>query len=112
MDSARTSDAALPWADHLGRRATLVQFSSTFCTPCRLTRQVLDRVVVTDPEVTHVELDVADHTELAERWDIRATPTVLVLDATGAEVGRHVGRPSLAQARAAVAPEAVPGPTR
>ena len=36
----------------LGERATLVQFSSTFCAPCRATRLVLDRVISTTTGVT------------------------------------------------------------
>ena len=87
----------------LGRRATLVQFSSTFCAPCRATRRVLERLVATDDGVAHVELDVADRTDLGERFGVTATPTVLVLDADGAVVRRASGAPTLAQARAAVA---------
>lgn len=86
----------------LGERATLVQFSSTFCAPCRATRLVLERVAATEPGVVHVELDVADHTELGERLGIDVTPTVLVLDAAGVERSRASGAPRLAQARAAV----------
>ncbi|QTE30621.1 TlpA family protein disulfide reductase [Pengzhenrongella sicca] len=87
----------------LGHRATLLQFSSTFCAPCRATRSVLDRVARTTGGVTHVELDVADHVELGERLGIDATPMVLILDADGVERGRASGAPSLAQARAALA---------
>ena len=86
----------------LGRRATLVQFSSTFCAPCRATRRVLERVVATDDGVAHVELDVADRTDLSEALRVDVTPTVLVLDADGVVVRRASGAPSLAQARAAV----------
>ena len=31
-----------PWAAELGERATLLQFSSAFCAPCRATRRVLE----------------------------------------------------------------------
>lgn len=86
-----------------GERATLVQFSSTFCAPCRATRRVLERVVATADGVAHVELDVADHTDLAERLDITVTPTVLVLDGDGAVVRRAQGVPTLAQVRAVLA---------
>jgi len=92
----------------LGRRATVVQFSSTFCVPCRATRLVLDRLVATTTGVAHVELDIADHLALGERLGIVSTPTVLILDAHGAERRRATGAPTLAQARAAV--EAVAGP--
>ena len=86
----------------LGRRATLVQFSSTFCAPCRATRRILERLVATDDGVAHVELDVAARTDLGRRFDVTVTPTVLVLDGDGVVVRRASGPPSLAQARAAV----------
>ena len=86
----------------LGERATFVQFSSTFCTPCRATRRVLERVVATEPGVRHVELDVAEHPVLGERLGIDVTPTVLLLDADGVERTRASGAPRLAQARAAL----------
>ncbi len=94
----------------LGSAATVVQFSSAFCQPCRMTRLVVDRAVGTSESepgashaVRHVDLDVADHTALAERLAILSTPTVLVLDAVGDERVRATGVPRLAQVRAAIA---------
>jgi thiol-disulfide isomerase/thioredoxin len=87
----------------LGRRATLVQFSSAFCAPCRATRRVLERVVATDDGVAHLELNVADRVDLGQALAIDVTPTVLVLDADGVVVRRASGAPTQAQARAAVA---------
>ncbi len=86
-----------------GGTATFVQLSSRFCRPCRAAHQVLERVAATTPGVVHVDVDVTDHLALGERLDVRATPTVLVLDADGVERARVVGAPTLAQARAAVA---------
>ncbi|MDM7856162.1 thioredoxin family protein [Cellulomonas alba] len=86
----------------LAEVATLVQFSSTFCAPCRSTRHVLERVAATAPGVTHVDLDVADHLALGERLAIDVTPTVLVLDAAGRVVRRATGVPTLAHVRAAI----------
>ena len=40
----------------LGEVATLVQFSSAFCQPCRATRRILDEVAQMVPGVTHVEI--------------------------------------------------------
>jgi thioredoxin-like negative regulator of GroEL len=87
----------------LGRTATLVEFSSTFCAPCRAARHVLERAAGTADGVVLVDLDVAEHTTLGERLGVSSTPTVLVLDATGAVVRRAVGVPTLAQVRAAIA---------
>lgn len=100
----RVDDLSLP----IGARATLVQFSSAFCAPCRATRVVLDRVASTTTGVAHIELDVADHPALGERLGIAVTPTVVILDAGGVERRREHGAPTLAQARAALA--AVAGP--
>jgi thiol-disulfide isomerase/thioredoxin len=77
----------------LGERATLVQFSSAFCQPCRATRRILDDVARDVSGVAHVEIDAESHLELVRRLDVRRTPTVLVLDATGRIVRRASGQP-------------------
>jgi len=87
----------------LGERATVVQFSSTFCAPCRSTRYVAERAVATADGVAYADLDVADHLVLGERLGIDVTPTVLVLDAAGDVVRRASGVPTLAQLRSALA---------
>ncbi|MFE5893441.1 TlpA family protein disulfide reductase [Streptomyces sp. NPDC002285] len=86
----------------LGERATLVQFSSAFCAPCRATRRVLGEVAGMVPGVTHVEIDAEDHLDLVRRLDILKTPTVLVLDATGNVVRRATGQPRKADIIAAL----------
>ena len=78
---------------HLGERATLVQFSSAFCQPCRATRRILDDVSRDVWGVAHVEIDAESHLELVRRLDVRRTPTVLVLDAQGRVVRRASGQP-------------------
>lgn len=86
----------------LGRRLTFLQFSTGFCAPCRAARRVLERVVDTSTGVAHVEVDVADHADLAGRFAVSSTPLVIVLDPDGAPLARLAGVPSLAQARATV----------
>jgi len=77
----------------LGARATLLQFSSAFCAPCRATRQLLADVAGRSDGVAHVEIDVATRTDLARQLDIRRTPTVLVLGPRGQIAGRASGLP-------------------
>jgi len=77
----------------LGERATLVQFSTAFCQPCRATRRILSDVSGSVPGVTHVEIDAESHLDLVRRLDVRRTPTVLVLDAEGRIVRRASGQP-------------------
>lgn len=87
----------------LGERATLVQFSSAFCSPCRATKVLLADVTQSRPDVVHVEIDAESHLDLVRELDIMRTPTVLVLDGAGAVVGRASGLPRREQVEAAIA---------
>jgi thiol-disulfide isomerase/thioredoxin len=98
----RTVLAAADLGADLGERATLVQFSTAFCQPCRATRRVLDEVSGLVPGVAHVEVDAESNLELVRRLDVRRTPTVLVLDAQGAVVRRASGQPRKADVLAAL----------
>ncbi|MFE2297761.1 TlpA family protein disulfide reductase [Streptomyces sp. NPDC059445] len=86
----------------LGERATLLQFSSAFCAPCRATRRVLGEVAGMVPGVSHVEIDAEDHLDLVRDLGILKTPTVLVLDADGLIVRRAAGQPRKADVIAAL----------
>ena len=86
----------------LGSRATLVQFSSAFCSPCRATRALLEDVTVEMADVVHVEIDAEANLELVRTLDIRSTPTTLFLDRNGHEVGRAMGAPKRDQVLSAI----------
>ena len=83
-----------PWQDGLGERATLLQFSSAFCAPCRTTRVVLADVAQSHAGVVHVEVDAEQHLDVVRRLGITRTPTTIVLDADGRELGRAAGAPT------------------
>jgi thiol-disulfide isomerase/thioredoxin len=87
----------------LGTRATLLQFSSAFCGPCRATRLLIEDVTADMADVAHVEVDAEANLELVRRLDIRSTPTTLFLDSAGHEVGRAVGAPKRDQVVKAIA---------
>jgi thiol-disulfide isomerase/thioredoxin len=88
--------------EELGERATLVQFSSAFCAPCRATRRVLAEVAGMVPGVRHVEIDAEARLDLVRRLGVLRTPTVLVLDAGGRVVRRAAGQPRKADVIAAL----------
>ena len=89
-------------ADQLGERATLLQFSSAFCAPCRAARRVLSDVASVVPGVAHVEVDAEQHLDLVRRVGVLRTPTTLVLDAQGTEISRASGAPAHDQVVAAL----------
>lgn len=86
----------------LGERATLLQFSTAFCQPCRATRRILGDVAGMVDGVAHVEVDAEARLDLVRKLEISKTPTVLVLDASGREVRRADGQPRKADVIAAL----------
>ena len=45
----------------------------------------------------HLEIDAESHLELARKLNILSTPTTIILNANGQEVGRAVGAPKREQ---------------
>lgn len=82
----------------LGARAPFLQLSSEVCAPCRRTHVVLAALAAERHDVSHVDLDVADRLDLVRRFDVMRTPTVLLLDGSGAVVGRMSGSTDRRQA--------------
>ena len=97
----RLSAAVL--GEELGSRATMVQFSSAFCTPCRATHALLSQMVIPMEDVKHIHIDAESHLELVRTLDIRSTPTTLFINKDGIEVGRAAGTPKREQVLAALA---------
>jgi thioredoxin 1 len=75
----------------LGPGVTLIDFTATWCPPCRVLGAVL-RGLADDyaGRARFVAVDVDDEPMLAQRLGVRAMPTVVVWR-DGREVGRIVG---------------------
>lgn len=86
----------------LGERATLLQFSSAFCTPCRATRVILAEVAAATPGVIHIDINAENELALVRKVGILSTPTTVILDNQGYEIARAVGAPRKAQVIASV----------
>jgi thiol-disulfide isomerase/thioredoxin len=86
----------------LGARATLLQFSTSVCQPCRVTRVVLAQIATEVDGVRHVEIDAELRRDLVRRLNVLRTPTVFVLDEAGRVVNRVSGAPRRADMLAAV----------
>ena len=105
--TVQPADSLLPTLTELGHdpgeRATLLQFSSAFCAPCRATRRILADVAAAVPGVRHVELDAESNLDVVRRLNILKTPTTLVLDAQGRVTQRAAGQPRKEHILAALA---------
>ncbi|MET0853166.1 MAG: thioredoxin family protein [Microterricola sp.] len=84
------SDAVAPT---LGERATLLQFSTEFCARCPQTRTLLAGIADAADGVSAIDIDLGARPELARRFRVMQTPTVLLLDAAGVVRARIGGAP-------------------
>lgn len=76
-----------------GDRATIVQFSTSFCSSCRAAKSLISDVVKNRADITYCEVDAESNLDLVRRVDIRSTPTTLFLDKDGFEIARATGAP-------------------
>jgi thiol-disulfide isomerase/thioredoxin len=96
-DAGEATDAAaldLPPAA-LGSAATLVQFSTEYCSRCPPTARQLAGVATHYDGVRHLEVDLTHRPDLADRFNVLQTPTTLILDARGLATARIGGVPRL-----------------
>jgi len=76
-----------------GDRATIVQFSTTFCSSCRAAKALISDVVKDQSDISYLEVDAESNLDLVRRVEIRSTPTTLFLDKQGFEIARATGAP-------------------
>ena len=84
-------------------QVTAFIFSSAFCAPCRATRALLAEVTTLVPGFAFVEVDAEAHLDVVRDLDIISTPTVVFVDADGAEFARASGQPRKADVIATIA---------
>ena len=77
----------------LGRQATLVQFSTAFCAPCRATKARLEQLRATRPGLAVLHVDAESHLDEVRELDVRRTPTLFYLGRDGNLIGRSSGAP-------------------
>src|SRR5580765_4433607 len=69
----------------------LVDFTATWCGPCRALAPVLERVAAARAgTLSIVKVDVDECPDLAARYGVRGAPTVALFH-RGAKVAQHVG---------------------
>jgi thiol-disulfide isomerase/thioredoxin len=76
-----------------GSAVTLLQLSTTFCTPCRHTRVLLSDLASRTDGLAHVDFDVTDQPEIATSLGVLRTPTTLAVNSAGVELMRVGGVP-------------------
>ena len=60
-----------------GEGLTVVDFSASWCMPCRMLKPILERVAEKYDDVMFCNLDVDENEEIAKRYRIFSVPTLL-----------------------------------
>lgn len=71
-------------------KKVLIDFYATWCEPCKKLSPVLEEVAGEHDEIKLIKIDVDKNPKLAEKFNIEAMPTLVVLE-NGEEVTRSVG---------------------
>lgn len=66
----------------------LVKFFAEWCGPCKMQSQIFERAG--DIGVPIVEVDIDANMELAQQYQVRGVPTLVLVD-NGAEINRKTG---------------------
>ena len=69
---------------------TIVDFSASWCMPCRMLKPILERVTEEFEDVDFFEIDIDDNEEIAKRYRIFSVPT-LVCFKSGKKIDSLVG---------------------
>jgi thiol-disulfide isomerase/thioredoxin len=76
-----------------GEHTTFLQFSSETCSTCKQTAKLFEGLEKTSHGILHLEIDITNRLDLAEKFGILQTPTTLVLDSNGIVKSRIGGAP-------------------
>lgn len=74
-----------------GERVTFLQFSSEFCSQCAQTARLFHDLEAQHDDILHIEVDITNRLDLANKFNILQTPTTLVLDKNGVITSRIGG---------------------
>jgi thiol-disulfide isomerase/thioredoxin len=98
-DAVTAGDLGLEATAPFGADATLIQFSTQFCSKCPGTARLLRAETAEFDGVAHIEIDLTDNINIARQFNVLQTPTTLVLDAHRRVRSRITGAPTAAVIR-------------
>lgn len=81
LQDSDTLDFAELGIDAPGERATIVQFSTVHCSRCPGVQRTLTDLADQRSDISFTHIDVTDKPELARKYQLMQTPTVLIIGA-------------------------------
>lgn len=60
-----------------GEDLTIIDFSASWCMPCRMLAPILEQVADKKPDVSFYNIDIDDSEDIAKRYRIFSVPTLM-----------------------------------
>ena len=83
----------------LGKKATILQFTTEYCSICPGVKRQINELIKNDKGISFYEIDAVERIELAKKLHVKSSPTVLFFNEDGLEEGRIIGAPKKHQLR-------------
>ena len=64
----------------------ILKFFGIWCNSCKVLLKAFEKA-----KIKHQAIDVGENEELTDKYNVKSTPTVIVLNNEGEELGRFVG---------------------
>ena len=77
----------------LGKKATILQFKTEFCSVCPGVKRQINELIKHDTDIAFYEIDAIEKIELAKKLHVKSSPTILFFTEDGLEEGRIIGVP-------------------
>lgn len=89
--TSSVSESVIPAEFVTPGATTLLQFTTEMCGPCAALKPQLAKLALYRSDIAHREVDAIEHLDLASTFNIRSTPTTLIVTDRGEVVGRING---------------------
>ena len=60
-------------------KPVLLDFYASWCGPCRMVLPIVDEIARENPQFNVVKVNVDEHPQLAEQFDVMSVPTLIVM---------------------------------
>jgi thioredoxin-related protein len=91
--SNETTFDQLNIGEELGKKATILQFKTEYCSICPGVKRQINELIKNDAGISFYEIDAVEKIELAKQLRVKSSPTVLFFNEAGLEEGRIIGAP-------------------
>lgn len=80
-------------AQNQGKKATILQFKTEYCSICPGVKRQIHELIKNDEGIAFYEIDAVERIDLAKKLHVKSSPTILFFNESGLEEGRIIGAP-------------------